>query len=114
MIKIETTQETVVKEHWFCDVCGKEYSMGCSKRKCTICGCDVCNSCSEHEEHVEYEYSDRYCLKCWKMGEKYRSRIAKARAKFYALCDDAMKRWKDDSLEAAKKRFEEACANDKE
>ena len=93
MIKETKVQKELVEHHKFCDVCGKEISMGlkCTSARCMYCGKDLCENCIGHEDCTPGDYRDIFCKKCWEIGNEYRPVIGELNAKVEAL----YKEWQD-------------------
>lgn len=92
--KEENATITVKQNKWFCDVCGEERIMGCSKHTCGICECDVCSSCSRGDLD-NYEH---FCPNCWEIGEPYLKILDITREEYYARVAAIEKTWKDEVM----------------
>jgi hypothetical protein len=87
--KTETRTIEELKARWYCDICGKEMTMGCSKHTCDICGCDVCSGCAHEVDGYRH-----YCPNCWKIGEEYRIRCIAESERHYRTMDAIISDWK--------------------
>ena len=93
--KEEDATITVKQKRWFCDICGEERIMGCSKHICSICGCDVCDGCSREDDSSEYEH---FCPKCWEIGVPYRKILDITREEYYTRVAAIEKTWRDEVM----------------
>lgn len=74
MIKEKKVNKEVIERQKFCDVCGKEITIGlrCSVARCEYCKKDLCSECIGHEYETGGDYRVVYCESCWKIGDEYR------------------------------------------
>lgn len=91
--KVQTEQEFAT---YSCDYCGKEIEASSVflPRPCVLCGK---YSCSEHglfDPRDNYDYPDRYCKKCWKIGKPYRKQVEDARFEADEKIEKAQQDWK--------------------
>jgi predicted nucleic acid-binding Zn ribbon protein len=54
MIKEIKTQQEVIAQHKYCNVCGAEIAQGlaCSNAPCEYCRKDLCEKCIGHEDET--------------------------------------------------------------
>jgi hypothetical protein len=89
--KVQTEQEVTT---YSCDYCGKKIG----ENLLTPIACVLCGkySCSEHglfDPQDNYDYPDRYCKKCWKIGEPYRKQMEDARFEADEKIEKAQQDW---------------------
>lgn len=77
MIKTTTTQQKVIIQHIYCDVCDAtiNHGLACRNTACNYCGKDLCEKCIGHEEATGVDYRDVWCERCWNIGIDYRPKI---------------------------------------
>lgn len=94
MITETKTQQEVVTQHKYCDVCGAEitHSLACMNAKCEYCGKDLCETCIGHEEETSGDYRSVWCTVCWQIGSEYRPMIEELEAKVHLL----YQKWQDE------------------
>jgi len=90
MIKENKILKETTERHKFCDVCGKEISIGlaCSAAHCEYCKKDLCEECIGHEEDTWGDYRQVYCKQCWEIGNYYRPLIEKIEKELDQLYQD--------------------------
>ncbi len=44
-------------------------------RTCFICGRDICEDCTVHDDRTFGDYPTKYCKECWDIGEEYRNKM---------------------------------------
>lgn len=68
MKKSQTVTETREVVSYFCDTCGEE-----SKWRCSMCNCDVCQTCAKFDPSDYGDYPSPFCPRCWTIGEPFRA-----------------------------------------
>jgi len=86
-MRVETGKEEVIKYSYICDICGKGTE---HHRVCSICGRDLCSSCTKFDPRDMGDYPDKFCGQCFEIGQKYLDRIGIEQEK-----------WRDEAMKAA-------------
>ena len=106
-MKKESEIEVTKKEkqiEYFCDLCGNKYSFMYTQRSCSVCGRDVCSSCSiltddMTEEEVCTDYPSRICNHCWNDLKEFRTELTELLDDFESKKIALYAKWKEESLE---------------
>jgi len=76
--KIHTfTPTSVTVNEYFCDDCDSAclYILNNTLYTCSICKCILCSKCVVFDPREYGDYPQKFCQRCWKVGEKYRKYI---------------------------------------
>ena len=97
MIKETKSQQEVITQRVYCDVCGAEIRcrLLCMKATCEYCKNDLCEKCIGHEEETGGDYREVWCTACWQIGSVYRPKINELEAEVYRLYEAWQSRCKD-------------------
>lgn len=96
-MRIETGKEEIIKYSYICDICGKG-----TEHHCSICGRDLCSSCTKFDPRDIGDYSDKYCGQCFHIGQIYLDRIIIEQEKFDDLIEKLEQEWRDEAIKAVK------------
>ena len=94
-MKVEAGKEEIVTYSYVCDLCGKGSS---HRRTCGICGRDICSGCTKFDPRDTGDYPEKYCSKCFDVGQKYLEKIVAEQEKFDALIEDLEQDWRDEAV----------------
>lgn len=102
MIKETKTQQEVITQHKYCDVCGVEieHSLACTAATCEYCGKDLCDECIGYEEETGEDCRSVWCTVCWVIGGAYRPEIEVLEARAHLLYQE----WQDKCKSTYKER----------
>lgn len=98
-MRIGTGKEEVIKYSYICDLCGKGTE---HHRVCSICGRDICSSCTKFDPRDMGDYPEKYCDSCFNIGRKYLDRISTEQEKFDVLIEEIEQEWRDEAIKVVK------------
>lgn len=98
-MRIEAGKEEVIRYSYICDLCGKGTER---HRVCSICGRDLCSSCTKFDSRDMGDYPENYCSHCFKVGYKYLGQIEVEQEKFDRIVEELEQRWKDEAIKNIK------------
>lgn len=98
-MRIEAGKEEIIIYSHRCDVCGKE---PISRMTCSICGRDICYDCTRFNPREMGDYPTKYCISCFKVGEKYLEQTRIENEKFDNIVEELEQKWRDDAIKAVK------------
>lgn len=101
---IETGREEVIQYSYICDLCKKGYKHGSN---CSICGRDICSSCTRHDPRDIGDYPSKYCSECFAIGEKYLEQIKVEEEKHETAIATIEEEWRDEALKAVKNNMKQ-------
>ena len=79
-----------------CDYCGdKVFSI---LSNCCRCYKDSCSKCGKYDPHSLGESPDRYCNRCWDIGEPYIVRLRDAESNYDSLVESIQSAWTNECL----------------
>lgn len=105
-VRIEAGREEVIQYAYICDLCKKGYRHGSN---CSICGRDICSSCTKFDPRDMGDYPSKYCDSCFKVGEKYLEQISVEEEKHETVVATIEQTWRDEALKAANKTVKTVC-----
>lgn len=97
-MKLKVGRENSIDNTYQCDICGE---VSVYKVTCSICGRDMCSSCTFFDTGCFGNYTDKYCESCFNIGKEYFDRFKKEREKFDTIMEKIEREWKDRAIEAA-------------
>lgn len=94
-MQIESSREEVIKYSYTCDLCGRG---PISQRICSICGRDICSTCTKFDPRDTGDYPAKYCDNCFQIGKKYLEQIRIEEEKFDKKVEELEQKWRDEAL----------------
>lgn len=98
-MEIDTGEEEVIKYSYICGICGKKTE---HHRVCSICGRDLCSSCTKFNLRDMGDYLEKYCELCFNIGQKYLDQISIEEEKCDAIVKNLKQGWRDEAVKAIK------------
>lgn len=98
-MRIEAGKEEIIKYSYVCDICGKGTE---HHRICSICGRDLCSSCTKFDPRDMGDYPEKFCDQCFNIGRKYLDRFSVEQEKFDTLIEEIEQEWRDEAIKAVK------------
>ena len=99
-MRIEAGKEEIIKYSYICDLCGKETGY---HRVCSICGRDICSSCTKFDPRDMGDYPEKYCESCFNIGQKYLGQISAEEEKCDVIVENLEQEWRDEATKVLKK-----------
>jgi len=82
-----------------CDYCGdKVFSILSNCCRCYKDSCSKCGKYDPHDPHSLGESPDRYCNRCWDIGEPYIVRLRDAESNYDSLVESIQSAWTNECL----------------
>ena len=99
-MRIERGKIEIIEYSYKCDLCGKETI---SSRICSICGRNICSSCTKFDPRDIGDYPTKYCLSCFEVGEKYLDQIVNEEKRLDKIVEELEQKWKDEAIKQLNK-----------
>ncbi len=96
-MKVEVDREETIRFAYQCDLCGK---ISTHKRFCCICSRDICSDCTKFDPRSYGDCPDKYCLDCFKIGEKYIDRMNEEEKRHDSVIEEIDQEWRDEAMKA--------------
>jgi len=88
----KTTEETVKRYVYTCDICTGTSN---GTAKCRLCSKDLCDKHRVYDPRDYGDYPSTFCKRCWEIGQVYRERIGAIRTRADMEEEALNKEWYD-------------------